>query len=96
MALRSLLAKLAPASIEAEIANPRRRAAGGMQLGPFRYKTLWELYIENYGDFAEDEKQAFMLIFGPEFVHALLGARWATRLVAGPGREHPLHRTLSR
>jgi type VI secretion system protein ImpI len=68
--VRSLLAKLAPASIEAEISNPRRRAASGMQLGPFRYKTLWELYIEIYGDFAEDEKQAFMLIFGPEFVHA--------------------------
>jgi hypothetical protein len=41
-----------------------------MQIGPFRYKTLWELYAEIYGDFAEDEKQAFMLIFGPEFVHA--------------------------
>jgi type VI secretion system protein ImpI len=68
--VRSLLAKLAPASIEAELSNPRRRSAGGMQLGPFRYKTLWELYQEIYGDFAEDEKQAFMLIFGPEFVHA--------------------------
>jgi type VI secretion system protein ImpI len=68
--VRSLLAKLAPASIEAELSNPRRRNAGGMQLGPFRYKTLWELYQEIYGDFAEDEKQAFMLIFGPEFVHA--------------------------
>jgi hypothetical protein len=68
--VRSLLAKLAPASIEAELGNPRRRTASGMQIGPFRYKTLWELYAEIYGDFAEDEKQAFMLIFGPEFVHA--------------------------
>jgi type VI secretion system protein ImpI len=68
--VRSLLAKLAPASIEAELNNPRRRSAGGMQLGPFRYKSLWEVYQEIYGDFAEDEKQAFMLIFGPEFVHA--------------------------
>jgi type VI secretion system protein ImpI len=68
--VRSLLAKLAPSSIEAELGNPRRRAANGIQLGPFRYKTLWELYAEIYGDFAEDEKQAFMAIFGPEFVHA--------------------------
>lgn len=68
--VRSLLAKLAPSSIEAELSNPRRRNAGGMQLGPFRYKSLWEVYQEVYGDFAEDEKQAFMLIFGPEFVHA--------------------------
>ena len=68
--VRSLLVKLAPSSIEAELENPRRRAAGGMQLGPFRYKTLWDLYCEIYGDFAEDEKQAFAFIFGPEFAHA--------------------------
>jgi type VI secretion system protein ImpI len=67
--VRSLLAKLAPQSIENEMTNPRRRSAGGMQLGPFRYKSLWELYTEVYGDFAE-EKQVFMLIFGPEFAHA--------------------------
>jgi type VI secretion system protein ImpI len=84
--VRSLLAKLAPASIEAELGNPRRRTAGGMQLGPFRYKTLWELYAEIYGDFAEDEKQAFMLIFGPEFVHAYTElAGDAAPAGAGPG-----------
>jgi hypothetical protein len=82
--VRSLLAKLAPASIEAEVGNPRRRAAGGMQLGPFRYKTLWELYVEIYGDFAEDEKQAFMLIFGSEFVHAYTELAGEERPAAGP------------
>jgi type VI secretion system protein ImpI len=83
--VRSLLAKLAPASIEAEIGNPRRRTAGGMQLGPFRYKTLWELYVEIYGDFAEDEKQAFMLIFGPEFVHAYSELAGEAPVGGGPG-----------
>ncbi|HEY6463722.1 MAG TPA: type VI secretion system-associated FHA domain protein [Polyangiaceae bacterium] len=83
--VRSLLAKLAPASIEAEVGNPRRRAAGGMQLGPFRYKTLWELYLEIYGDFAEDEKQAFMLIFGSEFVHAYTELAGEERPGAAPG-----------
>jgi type VI secretion system protein ImpI len=68
--VRSLLAKLAPPSIEAELENPRRRAAAGSTFGPFRYKTLWDLYTEIYGDFAEDEKQAFALIFGSEFAHA--------------------------
>jgi type VI secretion system (T6SS) FHA protein len=90
--VRSLLAKLAPASIEAELGNPRRRTAGGMQLGPFRYKTLWELYAEIYGDFAEDEKQAFMLIFGPEFVHAYTElAGDAAPAGAGPGRAAAPH-----
>jgi type VI secretion system protein ImpI len=68
--VRSLLAKLAPPSIEAELENPRRRAAAGSTFGPFRYKTLWDLYTEIYGDFAEDEKQAFAMIFGAEFAHA--------------------------
>ena len=89
--VRSLLAKLAPASIEGELGNPRRRAAMGSQLGPFRYKTLWELYAEIYGDFAEDEKQAFMLIFGPEFVHAyteLSGDSPMGAAQAGPGAPH--------
>ena len=83
--VRSLLAKLAPASIEAELGNPRRRTAGGMQIGPFRYKTLWELYAEIYGDFAEDEKQAFMLIFGPEFVHAYTELSGDAPAMGGPG-----------
>jgi type VI secretion system protein ImpI len=68
--VRSLLAKLAPSSIEAELENPRRRAAAGSTFGPFRYKTLWDLFTEIYGDFAEDEKQAFALIFGSEFANA--------------------------
>src|SRR5262249_43254764 len=83
--VRSLLAKLAPASIEAELSNPRRRNAGGMQLGPFRYKSLWEVYQEVYGDFAEDEKQAFMLIFGPEFVHAYTELAGEPAAGAAPG-----------
>jgi hypothetical protein len=63
----------------------------GSQLGPFRYKTLWELYAEIYGDFAEDEKQAFMLIFGPEFVHAyteLSGDAPAMGGAGGPQAPH--------
>jgi type VI secretion system protein ImpI len=82
--VRSLLAKLAPASIESELGNPRRRTAMGSQLGPFRYKTLWELYAEIYGDFAEDEKQAFMLIFGPEFVHAYTELSGDAPAIMGP------------
>jgi type VI secretion system protein ImpI len=87
--VRSLLAKLAPQSIESEMNNPRRKSSGGMQIGPWRFKSLWELYTEVYGDFAE-EKQAFMLIFGPEFAHAyseLAGEAAA----AGPQGPHPSH-----
>ncbi len=89
--VRSLLAKLAPTSIEAELGNPRRRTAMGSQLGPFRYKTLWELYAEIYGDFAEDEKQAFMLIFGPEFVHAYTELSGDAPAIGGPGGPQAPH-----
>ncbi|HEY8038200.1 MAG TPA: type VI secretion system-associated FHA domain protein, partial [Polyangiaceae bacterium] len=89
--VRSLLSKLAPTTIEAELGNPRRRAAGGSQLGPFRYKTLWEVYAEVYGDFAEDEKQTFMLIFGPEFVHAYSQLADEAAAAAPPGVSPPRH-----
>jgi type VI secretion system protein ImpI len=84
--VRSLLAKLAPATIESELGNPRRRAAGGSQLGPFRYKTLWELYAEIYGDFAE-EKQATEAIFGKDFADAY--SELAGEAAAGPGPGAP-------
>ena len=70
--MRSLLQKLAPPSIEAELESPRK-AQGQDRHAPAVVAVqgaLWDVYTEVYGDFAEDEKQAFALIFGPEFAHA--------------------------
>lgn len=70
--VKSLLNELAPETIEATLDDPRknRGRSGGLQIGPFRYKQLWELYMERHGDLAAEDKEAFALIFGPQFAQA--------------------------
>lgn len=83
--VKSLLAELSPAAIERYAEDPRRRGAGGLQIGPFRYRQLWELYAERHSDLADEEREAFGLIFGPDFARAYAtfrrtatGQAWAT------------------
>jgi type VI secretion system protein ImpI len=68
--VKSLLAELSPPAIERTLEDPRRPGAGGLQIGPFRYKQLWELYSERHADLSEEQKEAFALIFGPDFARA--------------------------
>ncbi len=86
--VKSLLAELSPAAIERYAEDPRRRGAGGLQIGPFRYRQLWELYAERHSDLADEEREAFGLIFGPDFARAYAtfrrtatGQAWATGAV---------------
>jgi type VI secretion system protein ImpI len=65
--VKSLLSELSPQTIERALEDPKKRS-GGIQVGPFRYKALWELYAERHSDLADEEKEAFALIFGPQFV----------------------------
>ena len=70
--VKSLLSELAPETIERTLDDPRknRGRSGGLQIGPFRYKQLWELYMERHGDLSSEDKEAFALIFGPQFAQA--------------------------
>lgn len=68
--VKSLLAELSPAAIERYAEDPRRRGGGGLQIGPFRYRQLWDLYAERHSDLADEEREAFSLIFGPDFARA--------------------------
>lgn len=68
--VKSLLAELSPSAIERYAEDPRRRGAGGLQIGPFRFRQLWELYAERHSDLADEEREAFGLIFGPDFARA--------------------------
>ena len=67
--VKSLLAELSPAQIERTLDDPKGKKAG---TGIFanRFKALWELYAERHSDLADEEKEAFGLIFGPQFVSA--------------------------
>jgi predicted component of type VI protein secretion system len=65
--VKTLLAELQPAAIEA-LAEKKQR--GSLGIGPFRYKQLWDAYAERHHDLAEEERFAFELIFGPRFAAA--------------------------
>jgi len=65
--VKSLLKELSPSAIEQLL---ERKKSGGFSFGPFRYETLWNLYKERHSDLADEEKEAFGLIFGPQFVQA--------------------------
>lgn len=67
--VKSLLGELAPATIERSFDDPKRNA-GGLQIGPFRYKQLWELYAMRHSDLADEDKETFALIFGGDFARA--------------------------
>lgn len=63
--VKSMLDELSPKSIEA---LAEKKKVGGF--GPFRFEKLWEVYRERHSDLADEEKEAFGLIFGPQFVQA--------------------------
>jgi type VI secretion system protein ImpI len=58
--VRALLEELSPDNVESQV-------GGGLPLG--RHKALWSKYCELYENISE-ERQAFSVIFGPEFTAA--------------------------
>ena len=64
--VRTLLAKLAPKTLEEEL--DRRGKKGGLFSN--RHEALWRLYEERHGDYSGEDKQTFRIIFGPQFSEA--------------------------
>ena len=81
--VKSLLNELAPTTLERELENPSRGPRQGLQIGPFRFKQLWDLYVERHNDLSSEDNQAFALIFGPQFAEAY--AQFSGGAPAGPG-----------
>ncbi len=67
--VKSLLSELSPTTLERELEKPSR-GRQGLQIGPFRFKQLWDLYVERHTDLSAEDNQAFALIFGPQFAEA--------------------------
>ncbi len=80
--VKSLLSELAPDEIEKTLEDPRKNR-GGLQIGPFRYKQLWDQYVERHSDLSAEDREAFALIFGPQFAQAY--AQFAEGAAASPG-----------
>jgi hypothetical protein len=65
--VKSLLQELSPQQIES---LAERKKVGGGFFGGKNYEALWKVYAERHSDLADEEKEAFGLIFGPQFVTA--------------------------
>ena len=64
--VKSLLVKLSPQAIEEELEKKGRR--GGLFSN--RYEELWKLYETRHGDYSGEDKETFLIIFGPQFSRA--------------------------
>lgn len=64
--VKSLLVKLSPRAIEDELEKKGRR--GGLFSN--RYEELWKLYELRHGDYSGEDKETFLIIFGPQFSRA--------------------------
>ena len=77
--VKTLLVQLSPRSIEEEM---ERR---GKKTGIFssKYEALWKFYEDRHGDYSGEDKQTFLIIFGPQFARKYAEA--AGEDYKGPG-----------
>lgn len=64
--VRTLLTKLSPKTIEEEL--EKRGKKGGLFSNKF--EALWKAYEVAHGDYAGEQKETYMIIFGPQFSRA--------------------------
>jgi type VI secretion system protein ImpI len=64
--VKSLLTKLAPQTLEDEMTRAGKKAG----LFSNKYEALWKFYEERHGDYLGEDKQTFLIIFGPQFSKA--------------------------
>jgi type VI secretion system protein ImpI len=64
--VRTLLTKLSPKAIEEELEKRGRK--GG--LFSSKFEALWKLYEVVHGDYSGEDKETFLIIFGPQFSRA--------------------------
>ncbi len=90
--VKSLLVKLSPKTIEAELDRSGKK--GGLFSN--RFEELWKLYEVRHADYSGEDKETFLTIFGPQFSRAYAatagedykgeGARNLSRFTQGPGQ----------
>ncbi len=64
--VKSLLRQLSPKAMEEEF-DKRGKKTG---LFASKYEALWKFYEERHGDYSGEDKQTFLIIFGPQFSKA--------------------------
>jgi type VI secretion system protein ImpI len=64
--VKQLLSKLSPKELEAEFERSGKK--GGLFSN--RFEALWKLYEVRHADYAGEDKETFLIIFGPQFSRA--------------------------
>jgi type VI secretion system protein ImpI len=64
--VKQLLQKLSPGALETEFDRSGKK--GGLFTN--RFEALWKLYETRHGDYAGEDKETFLIIFGPQFSRA--------------------------
>jgi type VI secretion system protein ImpI len=64
--VKQLLQKISPSSLEADFERSGKK--GGLFSN--RFEALWKLYEVRHADYAGEDKETFLIIFGPQFSRA--------------------------
>jgi type VI secretion system protein ImpI len=64
--VKTLLHQLSPRALEEEL-DKRGKKSG---LFSNKYEALWKLYEVRHGDYSGEDKETFLIIFGPQFSRA--------------------------
>src|SRR5262249_40514861 len=64
--VKTLLHQLSPKTLEDDYEKRGRK--GGLFSN--KYEALWKFYEERHGDYSGEDKQTFLIIFGPQFSRA--------------------------
>jgi type VI secretion system protein ImpI len=64
--VKTLLDQLSPKAVEEDYEKKGRRTG----LFSNKYEALWKFYEDRHGDYSGEDKQTFLIIFGPQFSKA--------------------------
>jgi type VI secretion system protein ImpI len=64
--VKTLLVQLSPKAIEEDFERKGKKAG----LFSNKYEALWKFYEDRHGDYSGEDKQTFLIIFGPQFSRA--------------------------
>jgi len=89
--VRTLLTKLSPKAIEEDVERGGRR--GGLFSNKF--EALWKRYEVVHGDYAGEQKETFLIIFGPQFSRAYAATAGDDEKSAGDAAKNRSRFTIS-
>ena len=61
-----MLTQLSPKALEEDFERKGKKAG----LFSNKYEALWKFYEDRHGDYSGEDKQTFLIIFGPQFSKA--------------------------